>query len=82
MLQRSFLKEDRLTVRLYAYNPVGRKYVEYKSYITAGDYTGRDVSRRYARNFGINVSYRFGSLNASVKKTSKSIDNSDLIGRK
>lgn len=82
MLQRSFLKEDRLTVRLYAYNPVGRKYVEYKSYTTAGDYTGRDVSRRYARNFGINVSYRFGSLNASVKKTSKSIDNSDLIGRK
>ena len=81
-LQRSFLKQDRLTVRLYAFNPIGRKYTEYKSYTTAGDYIGRDVSRTYARNFGISVSYRFGSLNASVKKTNKSIDNSDLIGRK
>lgn len=81
-LQRSFLKEDRLTVRLYAFNPIGRKYQEYKSYTTYGDYTGRDVTRNYSRSFGINISYRFGSLNASVKKTNKSIDNSDLIGRK
>lgn len=81
-LQRSFLKEDRLTIRLYAYNPIGRKYMEYKSYTTAGDYIGRGVSKTYARNFGFNISYRFGSLNASVKKTNKSIDNSDLIGRK
>lgn len=81
-LQRSFLKQDRLTVRAYIFNPIGRKYTEYKSYTTNGDYTSRDVSRSYERNFGINVSYRFGSLNASVKKTNKSIENSDLIGRK
>lgn len=81
-LQRSFLKQDRLTVKVYALNPIGRKYQDYKSYTTNGDFTGMNISRTYARNFGINVSYRFGSLNTSVKKTNKSIDNSDLIGRK
>ena len=34
------------------------------------------------RTAGLTVSYRFGSLNAQVKKTAKSIENDDLIGRK
>ena len=33
-----------------------------------------------SRRFGINISYRFGSLKSSVKKSSKTIENDDLIG--
>jgi len=56
------------------------------------------VTRQYSRNSGLDgvnrvigyrnsaftlkVALRFGSLNAQVKKTDKSIDNDDLVGRK
>ncbi len=33
-----------------------------------------------SRAFAINISYRFGSLNTSVKRTSKTIENSDVVG--
>jgi hypothetical protein len=48
-----------------------------------GDYTGTSTSRYY-NQFGclIAVGYRFGSLNAFVKKTDHSITNDDLQGRK
>ena len=34
------------------------------------------------RTFGLRISYRFGSLNTTVKKTAASISNDDLQGRK
>ena len=54
----------------------------YKSYTTQGDVTGWSSSenRRWARQFVLTVSYRFGSLKTYVKKTSKTIENDDLIG--
>ena len=81
-LQRSFLKDDRLTVRAYVYNPFSAKYEYYRSYTTKGDYTGWSVSRTYARYAGIIFTLRIGSLNASVKKANRSIENDDLEGRK
>ena len=80
-LQRSFLKEDRLTVQLMAANPFTNA-MTYKSYTTQGDVTGWSSSenRRWSRQFVLTVSYRFGSLKTSVKKTSKTIENDDLIG--
>ena len=80
-LQRSFLKEDRLTVQLMAANPFSNA-MTYKSYTTQGDVTGWSSSenRRWSRQFVLTVSYRFGSLKTSVKKTSKTIENDDLIG--
>ncbi len=80
-LQRSFLKEDRLTVQLMAQNPFSGKYMSMKSYITQGDVTGwTRYEQRQGGKFGISVSYRFGSLSTRVKKAEKTIENDDLIG--
>lgn len=79
-LQRSFLKEDRLTVTLAAQNPFGGKYGGYRTNYVNGDFTGFDRQQWVQRSFGIRVTYRFGSLRAQVKKTETTIDNNDLVG--
>jgi hypothetical protein len=79
-LQCSMLKEKRLTVYLSANRPFSGKYMSYTSRTTQGDYTGYYTQRWLAREISIGISYRFGSLNASVKKTSKSIENNDVVG--
>ncbi len=78
-LQRSFLSEDRLTVRMSASNPFC-KYVNYKRTIDKGDVTGWSNVRYNQLTFNISVSFRFGSLQTSVKRTDKSIQNDDLMG--
>ena len=83
-LDRSFLKERRLNIRIDISNPFGKSERLYESIPRNTGYTG--YSRNYNTNstnvVGFSVSYRFGSLNASVKKTAKSISNDDLEGRK
>lgn len=83
-LSKRLLKEDRLTLSLGISNfagPVRQKFAAYtytptgsSEYVSWGNDTRRNVSLR--------VSFRFGSLNASVKKTAASITNDDLQGRK
>ncbi len=79
-LQRSFLKEDRLTVRLSADRFFHGKYASMKSYTNQGDYTGWDKTSFMMRGFRLTVSYRFGSLKARVKQTDKTIENNDVVG--
>ena len=79
-LQRSFLKEDRLTVQLMAQMPFSGKYIKMRSYVTQGDVTGWTRYQQPSRQFGVSVSYRFGSLSTRVKKADKTIENDDLIG--
>ena len=79
-LQRSFLKEDRLTVQLQAVVPFSGKYMSVKNYLDQGDVTGWTRYEQVTRKFGISVSYRFGSLTTRVKKADKTIENDDLIG--
>lgn len=79
-LQRSFLKEDRLTVRLNASQPFSGKYSTWSGKYVQGDYTGHHSHAQIRRSFGITVSYRFGSLRARVKKTAATIDNDDVVG--
>ena len=79
-LQRSFLKEDRLTVRLNTRNFLSGKYNSVKNYTTQGDYTGWSKSQFMGRYFSISISYRFGSLKARVKQTDKTIENNDVVG--
>ncbi len=83
-LQKSFLKEKRLSVSLSISNPFGHSARIYESSPRNTGYTGYNKSYNYnnANNFNISVGYRFGSLNASVKKTNKSIDNDDVENRK
>lgn len=79
-LQRPFLKDDRLTVRLNANNPIGGKYQCYRSGTTQGDFTG--ISNWWSRqkSVSVSVSLRLGKLSATVKKTDKTIENEDVVG--
>ncbi len=80
-LQRSFLKDDRLTVYLSTANLFNSsKYNKITMYTTHGDYTGSDRAWQFMREFRLTVTYRFGSLKAGVKKTNKTIENNDLVG--
>lgn len=81
-LNRSFLKENRLAVNMYANNPIGWHHTKWRQRtVNAGyDQWSESVYRSYS--FGVSVSYRFGSFNAQVKKTAKTINNDDLEGRK
>lgn len=81
-LSRSFLKDDRLTIKLGAQNPFSEKMKWNKNRTVQGDVLGTFAYNNFNRAFGINVSFRFGSLKASVKKTNKTITNEDLEGRK
>lgn len=79
-LQRSFLKNDCLTVELEANKPFSGKTSSFKMYTIQGDYTGYNSQRFPARQFAINVSFKFGSLQARVKKTDTTITNNDMVG--
>ena len=80
-IQKSFLSEDRLTVRLGARAPFN-KHLHYKTRTTQGDVIGFGDSwnAQSGQQFQISVSYRFGKLKASVKKAERSIENTDMVG--
>lgn len=82
-LQRSFLKEDRLTVRLSCQNPFGKSKRAMKTTPVNLGYTGYNKTTRHnaANLLMLSVSYRFGSMRTSVKKTARTISNDDLVGR-
>lgn len=82
-IERSFLREDRLTVMLQAWNPFGPYSWSNTMRSINNSMIGENVSKSpYNCSFSVRVSYRFGSLNASVKKTSRTISNDDLVGGK
>ena len=78
-LQRSFLKDNRLTVRINATN-LFNKYNHYISHTIHGDTYGYTDSAQRGQRINLSLSYRFGKLKASVKKTETTIDNSDVVG--
>ena len=80
-LQRSFLSDDRLTVRLMANAPF-HKDLHYYTRTTQGDILGwgDNINSQNGSYFRIGISYRFGKLKASVKKTETTIENSDEVG--
>lgn len=80
---RTFLKEDRMSVNLSVHNPFGPYTKHYRTYGINSDFLSRSVSTMHNKfDIGFNISYRFGSLQASVKKTAASINNDDLQGGK
>ena len=83
-IQKAFLKEKRLNVSVGIQNPFGHRVRVYDNTPRNSGYTGYTRSYNYnnANVVSISVSYRFGSLNASVKKTAKSISNDDVENRK
>lgn len=78
-VQRSFLKDDRLTVRFTANDPFNR-YTSYTNETVNGDYHDSTTWWNRGRQFAVSVGWRFGSLKASVKKAEHSIENDDVVG--
>ena len=78
-LQRSFIKDDRLTVKIGANAPFN-KYYSSEAETVNGDFRDFQQSWNRARYFSLSVTYRFGKLKASVKKTETTIDNDDVVG--
>lgn len=82
-LSRNFLKEDRLTVKITAQNPVGKSKRAFVDTYVNGGFKGTMSNIMHDMRFvEFSMSYRFGSLNAQVKKTAAKIENDDLSGRK
>ncbi len=78
-VNKSFLKEKRLTLSAFAGN-FFQKYQK-SSYTTEGvGFKNSSDSKYSRRRFGVSVSYRIGELKASVKKASRSINNDDVKG--
>ena len=78
-LQRSFLSDDRLTIRINA-GDLFSKYNHYVNCTNQGDTYGYSDSAQRGRRINFSLSYRFGKLKASVKKTETTIENSDVVG--
>ncbi|MCM1109755.1 MAG: outer membrane beta-barrel family protein [Clostridium sp.] len=77
---RNFLKENRLSVRLYVTNLFGNGRRTFRSHMLNVPYDSRSYSvTSNARVIGVSLSMRFGKLNARVKKV-RSVSNNDLIG--
>ncbi len=80
ILQRSFLKNDKLTVRLMCQSPFSKSNA-WRTVTNRGDYRGwNEYKGNYSNMYALSVSFRFGSTNAQVKKTQRSISNDDLQG--
>jgi len=78
-LQRSFLKEDRLTVQLGVVS-MFNKYMRMNTKTTQGDYIGSSTFKNRWQQLTVSISYRFGKSNAQVKKVERSIENTDVVG--
>lgn len=78
-LQRKFLKDDRLTLQVSA-STFAPKYDEYRYSSRATDCICTNIQRMRMMQYAVSLTYTFGELKAKVKKTSKSIQNTDVVG--
>ena len=76
-ISKSFLKEKALTLSLQAQSPF-KKNIVFDSETTAATFSQKNHISVPLRSFGVHLSWRFGNLKASVKKTSRSINNDDV----
>ncbi len=75
---KSFMKK-RLSISAFASN-IFSKYRKRSSFTESLNFRQDTWNKYCQRYFGINVSYRFGELKASVKKVERSISNDDVKG--
>lgn len=81
-LQRNFLKEDRLSVRLSFSNPITTAHPKMRTTSYNTSFRNESVMWQSSRRMVmIGVSYRFGKMSGYVKKTAKSISNDDVQGK-
>ncbi|MBQ7041925.1 MAG: hypothetical protein IJN66_04390 [Muribaculaceae bacterium] len=68
-----------MSVRFDAYNSFSESYYDAPTHIVNGDYTGISIEKYRNKMIKLTIAYRFGSLNARVKSTSKTITNDDVM---
>mgnify|MGYP002932002561 FL=1 len=78
-LQKSFLKDDKLTISLWTVCPFERHRAQ-TEYTTQGEYTGFTRTVNVSRQFGVRLSLKFGKSKIEVKKTGTNLDNTDVVG--
>lgn len=76
-LTRSFLKDKRLNISLFASN-LFNKYVTFHSETVTDTFRSWSNNQSHSRRYGLSISWRFGELKAQVKKTARSINNDDV----
>lgn len=76
-LSRSFLKEKRLNISIFASN-FFNKYQTYGSETLTDTFRSWSNNKNYSLSYGMSISWRFGELKAQVKKTTRSINNDDV----
>ena len=77
-LSRSFLKDDRLTVEVHAFNIFNSDHTFSNTIETANFLSRNDITVHGMGRVGIGLSWRFGSLKATVKKAARTIENDDV----
>lgn len=77
-LNKSFLKEDRLTISAFATNFLAKNIV-FSSDKNTVNFLLDSKTYYPMRSFGVSVSYRIGELKAQVKKAARSIVNDDVM---
>lgn len=77
-LSKSFLKDDRLTVEVHAFNIFNSNHTFSNVVETADFLSHNDITVHGMGRVGIGLSWRFGSLKASVKKAARTIENDDV----
>lgn len=75
-LRRNFLKEDRLTVSLSAFNFLNK--LHYESTTETSNYYQWNKTVNDQRSVNLTVSFRLGDLRTVVKKVARGITNDDL----
>lgn len=78
-LNRSFLKDERLTVSVSGQS-FFNKYLKLKYSTETPDFRMESHQHQQQRQLSINISYRLGDLKASVKKVARGIINDDVKG--
>ena len=73
---KSFFKNKALNISIQAMAPF-TKYLKIDNTTSSNTFTQTTNLRIPIRRFGIHLSWRFGNLKATVKKTSRSINNDD-----
>ena len=75
-INKSFFKQDRMTVNVFAGNFLHR-YHHFTNATTTDTYRNISRTRVDFLRFGVGVRYRLGSLNTKVKRTSRTIGDDD-----
>lgn len=78
-LAKAFL-DDRLVFTLSGVTNFEKGKAESKSFTEGSNFATTEITRTPWRNIGLSIGYTFGKKQISVKRTSRSIVNDDLVG--